>query len=142
VVTNAWPINFPYVLGIATKLLGLEYHGLTDFAITNMLVPVRRFIPMNVSLTPELETLIDQKVKTGLYNSASDVLREALRLLDEHDRDKERRRGALRKEMTKGVEDINAGRYVTLETQKDFDALAEHTKQKGRERLARSKSGS
>ena len=90
---------------------------------------------MNVSLTPERETLIDQKVKAGLYNSASDVLREALRLLDEHDRDKERRREALRKEITKGVEDIKAGRYITLETQKDFDALAEHTKEKGRKRL-------
>jgi antitoxin ParD1/3/4 len=96
---------------------------------------------MNVSLTPELETLIDQKVKSGLYNSASDVLREALRLLDEHDRGKERRREALRKEVTKGIEEIKAGRYVTLETQKDFDALAEHTKQEGRTRLARRKSG-
>lgn len=38
---------------------------------------------MNVSLTPELEQLIHKKVATGLYLSASEVVREALRLLDE-----------------------------------------------------------
>jgi antitoxin ParD1/3/4 len=36
---------------------------------------------MNVSLTPELEELINQKVSSGLYHSASEVIREALRLL-------------------------------------------------------------
>lgn len=40
---------------------------------------------MNVSLTPELEKLIQLKVNTGLYNSASEVIREALRLLFEKD---------------------------------------------------------
>ena len=41
---------------------------------------------MNVSLTPELEDLVRHKVRTGLYNNASEVVREALRLLDERDR--------------------------------------------------------
>lgn len=36
---------------------------------------------MNVSLTPQLEALIHQKVETGLYNDASEVVREALRYL-------------------------------------------------------------
>ena len=40
---------------------------------------------MNVNLTPALETLVLNKVKTGRYNSASEVVREALRLLEEHD---------------------------------------------------------
>jgi antitoxin ParD1/3/4 len=35
---------------------------------------------MNVSLTPELEELVNQKVVNGLYNSASEVIREGLRL--------------------------------------------------------------
>lgn len=35
---------------------------------------------MNVSLTPELERLVREKVATGLYNNASEVVREALRL--------------------------------------------------------------
>jgi antitoxin ParD1/3/4 len=40
---------------------------------------------MNVSLTPELEKFVSAKVESGRYNSASEVVREALRLLAEHD---------------------------------------------------------
>ena len=40
---------------------------------------------MNVSLTPELEEFVTAKVESGRYNSASEVVREALRLLEEHD---------------------------------------------------------
>ena len=40
---------------------------------------------MNVSLTPELERFVDGKVESGLYNNASEVVREGLRLLKEHD---------------------------------------------------------
>jgi antitoxin ParD1/3/4 len=40
---------------------------------------------MNVSLTPELEEFVSAKVGSGRYNSASEVVREALRLLEEYD---------------------------------------------------------
>ena len=40
---------------------------------------------MNVSLTPDLENLIRDKLDTGLYASASEVVREALRLMFQHD---------------------------------------------------------
>jgi antitoxin ParD1/3/4 len=40
---------------------------------------------MNVSLTPELEKFVSAKVESGRYNSASEVVREALRLLEERD---------------------------------------------------------
>jgi antitoxin ParD1/3/4 len=40
---------------------------------------------MNVSLTPELERFVVAKVESGLYNNASEVIREGLRLLKEHD---------------------------------------------------------
>jgi antitoxin ParD1/3/4 len=40
---------------------------------------------MNVSLTPELEKFVGGKVESGLYNNASEVVREGLRLLKEHD---------------------------------------------------------
>lgn len=86
---------------------------------------------MNVSLTPELESLVNNKVKTGLYNSASEVVREALRLLEEQDRIREIRLGELRKEIMKGVEDIRAGRYVELETEEDYRRFAEQVKRNG-----------
>ena len=40
---------------------------------------------MNVSLTPELEKFVRQKVNTGRYLSASEVIREALQLLEERE---------------------------------------------------------
>ena len=40
---------------------------------------------MNVSLTPELERFVQTKVDSGLYNNASEVVREGLRLLKEND---------------------------------------------------------
>ncbi len=40
---------------------------------------------MNVHLTPELEQMVHDKVRTGRYNSASEVVREALRLIERRD---------------------------------------------------------
>ena len=42
-------------------------------------------VPMNVHLTPELEQLVQSKVQSGRYNSASEVVREALRLMEHKD---------------------------------------------------------
>ena len=55
---------------------------------------------MNVSLTPELEQYIRTKVDSGRYLSASEVVREALRLLEQ----KEKRLEELRVEMQKGLD--------------------------------------
>ncbi len=51
---------------------------------------------MNVSLTPELEKLVHRKVRSGRYNSASEVVREALRLLEHKDRELSRELQAVR----------------------------------------------
>ena len=58
---------------------------------------------MNVNLTPQLESLIKQKVASGLYNSASEVVREALRLLEEQDRVRTLRLEALRRDICEGL---------------------------------------
>ena len=50
---------------------------------------------MNVSLTPELEKFIDGKVESGLYNNASEVVREGLRLLKENDEFRARARESI-----------------------------------------------
>lgn len=65
---------------------------------------------MNVSLTPELENIVDQKVKSGQYNSASEVVREGLRLLQQRDDMREAKLNALRAEIQKGIDDLEAGR--------------------------------
>lgn len=40
---------------------------------------------MNISLSPELERFVHDKVESGMYTSASEVIRESLRLLHIHD---------------------------------------------------------
>ncbi len=75
---------------------------------------------MNVSLTPELETLVNEKVKSGNYNSASEVVREALRLLKEEDELKRIRREELRREVMRGVEEIRNGRGTVYNSAKDL----------------------
>jgi len=64
---------------------------------------------MNISLTPQLEALVRKKVTSGLYNSASEVVREALRLLEEQDRIREMRLQELRTEVQKGLDQLDRG---------------------------------
>ena len=54
---------------------------------------------MNVSLTPELEKFVNTKVESGRYNSASEVVREALRLLEEHDQARSRQLAEFNEEL-------------------------------------------
>lgn len=87
---------------------------------------------MNIVLTPELKALVERKVASGLYKSASEVIREALRLLEERERIKEERLAALRAEIAKGIEDFEQGRYQTIEGPSFVDQI----KAEGREYLA------
>ena len=59
---------------------------------------------MNVTLTPQLEELVRAKVSSGRYTSASEVVREALRLLEEQDRLREVRIAELRDEVRRGLD--------------------------------------
>lgn len=67
---------------------------------------------MNISLTPKLEEIVQEKLATGLYNSASEVVREALRLLEEKDRWRKIRLEELRREVLVGIEQADRGELV------------------------------
>jgi len=64
---------------------------------------------MNISLTPELERLVSEKVQTGRYASASEVIREGLRLLEEQDQLKQRRLAEVRQKIDRGLEQLDRG---------------------------------
>lgn len=70
---------------------------------------------MNVSLTPELEQFIDTKVKSGFYTSASEVVREGLRLLAESDEIRKKRIDILNLEIDKGIASLANGDVMTGE---------------------------
>lgn len=84
-----------------------------------------------MSLTPELEQLVNERVRSGLYQTASEVVREALRLLKQRDED----RAALRADVRSGLAqlDLGQGRAFTAES---ADGLAARVKKRGRAKLA------
>lgn len=58
---------------------------------------------MNINLTPQLEELVREKVSSGRYNSASEVIREALRLMEEQDRLRAFKLEQLREDVREGL---------------------------------------
>ena len=74
---------------------------------------------MNVSLTPELEELVQEKVRSGRYNSASEVVREALRLLEEQDELRAVRLEEVRKKIAQGLASLDRGEGIDGEDAKE-----------------------
>ena len=66
---------------------------------------------MNIHLTPELERLLQEKVETGRYNSANEVVREALRLMEVSDLTALRTE-EIRKKIAQGLQSLRAGNGV------------------------------
>jgi antitoxin ParD1/3/4 len=71
---------------------------------------------MNIHLTTELEQLVQTRVQSGRYNSASEVVREALRLLEERDQLLELRKEAIRQQIDAGWESLRREDGVDGET--------------------------
>jgi antitoxin ParD1/3/4 len=67
---------------------------------------------MNVSLTEELEELVQRKVESGLYTSASEVIRAGLRLLEQEDELRETRLAAIRADVQAGIDQAERGELV------------------------------
>ena len=88
---------------------------------------------MNLSLSPKLEKLVKDKVASGMYHSVSEVVREALTVLEERDQLRQRRLDQLRREIARGVEQVEQGQV------RPFDA--EEIKVEGRRRLASRRRG-
>lgn len=82
---------------------------------------------MNVSLPPELEARVRQRVESGMYGSASEVIREALRLFEAYEQVKTFKLDSLRQDIAKGLSDVKNGRTGEV----DFESL----KQQGRQNL-------
>ena len=63
---------------------------------------------MNISLTPVMEKFVQEKVATGMYNSVSEVIREALRLLISKESISQDRINMLNNEIDKGLNALNS----------------------------------
>jgi antitoxin ParD1/3/4 len=79
---------------------------------------------MHVSLTPELERMVKEKVDSGLYNNASEVIREALRHVSKAEAENE----WLKREAAIGFAQLESGETVRVASKKQFLALARSRK--------------
>jgi antitoxin ParD1/3/4 len=88
---------------------------------------------MNVHLTPELEQLIQKKVESGRYNSASEVMREALRLMEQRDEFVALRKEETRRKISEGLESLRRGEAMDGEAVFDrIEAELDAVDQNGR----------
>jgi antitoxin ParD1/3/4 len=80
---------------------------------------------MNVSLPPELEARVRQRVESGMYGSASEVIREALRLFEAYEQVKTSKLDSLRQDIAKGLNDAKNVRVKEI----DFENLKKQGRQ-------------
>jgi antitoxin ParD1/3/4 len=75
---------------------------------------------VNISLTPELEKAVKQKVASGLYNNSSEVIREALRLSLKLEQEND----WLKREAALGYAQLEAGEVTRVSSRNEFLKLA------------------
>jgi len=71
---------------------------------------------LNVSLTPELEKFVQGRVASGRYQTASEVVREGLRLLEQQEMDREEAFAALKKKLQRAAAQSERGEGIDGET--------------------------
>jgi len=112
---------------------------------------------MNISITKELAGFVRKKVKAGRYNNASEVVREALRRMEDDDERALRlakptvvdlladltdeQLDGIRRRVRAGMEDIATGNFVEYEGREGLKTLAEGVKARGRKLLVREAAG-
>jgi putative addiction module CopG family antidote len=85
---------------------------------------------MTITLNDELEELINEKVRSGAYQSPDEVILASLRLL----KAQEEGMDALRREIMRGVEDIRQERFTAYTTDAELEAFSDEIIRQGQER--------
>ena len=112
---------------------------------------------MNVSITDQLAGYVRKKVKSGRYNNASEVVREALRRMENEDERAlrlakptaediltdltEEQLDGIRRRVRAGIEGIEAGKFIEYNGREGLKRLADGVKARGRKLLAQETSG-
>jgi len=85
---------------------------------------------MTITLTNDLEELINDEIKSGAYESPDDVIRASLRLLKAREEGME----ALRKEILIGFDDIQQGRFTSVESDEELESFSDEVIRRAQER--------
>ena len=67
---------------------------------------------VNISITPELDAFLQSRVKSGRYQTTSEVVREALRLLERHELDREEAILQLKAKLERGAGQAERGELI------------------------------
>jgi antitoxin ParD1/3/4 len=94
-------------------------------------MPIRT--SLNVSLTPALEQFVQSRVASGLYQTASEVIREGLRMLEERERARDAALEELRAKIRRGADQADRGELL------DGEAVFDEIRQLSARRRAESK---
>lgn len=88
---------------------------------------------LNITLPPELQEFIDSRLSSGRYQTAGEVIREGLRLLEERERASEAAYDELKAKVRRGIEESDRGELV------DGDSVFEEIRQlsAGRRRMGK-----
>ena len=89
-------------------------------------------VTKNISLTPELDRFIDDRVDSGLYESASEVVREGLRLLRHREDLQKKQVERVRAKIEKGFQQSERGEVVSAEEAREHfrQRTAEHRRRR------------
>ncbi len=90
---------------------------------------------MIVTLPTEIEKIVAEKVSSGAYQSADEVISISIRLLEA----KEKGTEALRQEIMRGFDDIQEGRFSTFSTDQELEAFSDDIIRQAKERRDASK---
>lgn len=93
---------------------------------------------MNVSLTKELENFINELVASGMYYSASEVVRDGLRLLKQKEELKQIKLNELKSEILLGADDLKNGRSKSF---KSGEEVFQEIKTRSRKKNDKGKNG-
>jgi len=85
---------------------------------------------MTITLTHDLEELVKERIKSGAYESPDEVIRASLHLLEAREEGIE----ALRKEILIGFEDIQQGRYTTIDSDEELELFSDEIIRRAQER--------
>lgn len=78
---------------------------------------------VNISITPELDAFLQSRVQSGRYQTTSEVVREALRLLERHEHERDETFLQLKAKLQRGADEADRGELV--DGDQVFDDLRE-----------------
>ena len=79
----------------------------------------------NINLTEHCDGFVERQLSSGRYSNASEIVRAALRLLEEHDQEREAKLKVLRRAAKEGFDEIDQGQGIVLQGRKALNRLFE-----------------